>query len=308
MSRIGKLPVPVPSGVDVTIDGQRRDRQGPEGLAVAHRRRADRGRAGRRRRRSLVTRPDDERASRSLHGLTRTLIANMVTGVTAGLREEARDRRHRLPRAGEGRGPRVRARLQPPDHGRAAGRASPSRSRPDQVLGVRASTSSRSARSRPTSASCASPTRTRARASGTRASRSGARSERLGRSNGDRHQAQRQGRGASRGRPRPSSPARAQEGRRHRRASAPRRDPLRPARLRPGRGRRRRPDAGRRPPRWRPTCARSTATRPPRPAGSASSSPSGRRRPGSSRGLRPRRQPATTAAWPRSPTAPARAG
>ena len=50
----------------------------------------------------LVTRPDDERESRSLHGLTRTLIANQIIGVTAGLLQGPRDRRHRLPRAGQG--------------------------------------------------------------------------------------------------------------------------------------------------------------------------------------------------------------
>ena len=71
--------------------------------------------------------------SRSLHGLTRTLIANMVDRRDRRLREEARDRRHRLPRRGQGLGPGVRARLQPPDHGRRRRRASPSpSSRPDR--------------------------------------------------------------------------------------------------------------------------------------------------------------------------------
>ncbi|QCB92919.1 50S ribosomal protein L6 [Cellulomonas shaoxiangyii] len=83
MSRIGRIPVPVPSGVDVTIDGQLVTVQGPKGtlthtipapLAV------DRDDAGA----LVVTRPDDERQSRSLHGLTRTLLANLVTGVTEG--------------------------------------------------------------------------------------------------------------------------------------------------------------------------------------------------------------------------------
>ena len=83
MSRIGKLPVPVPSGVDVQIDGQRIVVKGPKGelshtvaepIKVA---RDDDGAL-------LVTRPDDERESRSLHGLSRTLINNMVVGVTEG--------------------------------------------------------------------------------------------------------------------------------------------------------------------------------------------------------------------------------
>ena len=83
MSRIGKLPIPVPSGVDVTIDGQHVTVKGPKGtlshtvaepITVS---RADDGVL-------QVQRPDDERESRSLHGLSRTLIANMVTGVTSG--------------------------------------------------------------------------------------------------------------------------------------------------------------------------------------------------------------------------------
>jgi large subunit ribosomal protein L6 len=83
MSRIGRLPVPVPTGVDVSIDGQAVTVKGPKGqlqhvvavpIAVA---RTDEGSVE-------VKRPNDERQSRSLHGLTRTLIANMVLGVTEG--------------------------------------------------------------------------------------------------------------------------------------------------------------------------------------------------------------------------------
>ncbi|HEY8828808.1 MAG TPA: 50S ribosomal protein L6 [Jatrophihabitantaceae bacterium] len=83
MSRIGKLPVPVPAGVDVSIDGQLVTIKGPKGtlnhtvaepITVV---RADDGTLS-------VQRPDDERVSKSLHGLSRTLIANMVTGVTDG--------------------------------------------------------------------------------------------------------------------------------------------------------------------------------------------------------------------------------
>jgi large subunit ribosomal protein L6 len=82
MSRIGKLPVPVPSGVDVAIDGRTVTVKGPKGslshevaepITVAQEDGA-----------ITVARPDDERESKSLHGLSRTLIANMVTGVTAG--------------------------------------------------------------------------------------------------------------------------------------------------------------------------------------------------------------------------------
>jgi large subunit ribosomal protein L6 len=82
MSRIGRLPIPIPSGVDVTVDGSAVTVKGPKGelqltapspiqvkLEDGH---------------VVVTRPDDERESRSLHGLTRTLIANQIIGVTQG--------------------------------------------------------------------------------------------------------------------------------------------------------------------------------------------------------------------------------
>jgi large subunit ribosomal protein L6 len=83
MSRIGRLPITVPAGVDVTLDGAQVTVKGPKGtlshtvaapITVA---REDDGTV-------KITRPDDERASRALHGLTRTLIANMVVGVTEG--------------------------------------------------------------------------------------------------------------------------------------------------------------------------------------------------------------------------------
>ncbi|QDB80242.1 50S ribosomal protein L6 [Georgenia sp. 311] len=83
MSRIGKVPVPVPAGVDVTIEGRLVTVKGPKGtlshtvpepITVV---RDDDGAI-------LVSRPNDERESRSLHGLTRTLISNLVTGVTQG--------------------------------------------------------------------------------------------------------------------------------------------------------------------------------------------------------------------------------
>jgi large subunit ribosomal protein L6 len=83
MSRIGKQPVPVPAGVDVTIDGQTVSVKGPKGaleLAIAEPITVSRDDAGA----ILVTRPNDERLSRSLHGLSRTLVANLVTGVTEG--------------------------------------------------------------------------------------------------------------------------------------------------------------------------------------------------------------------------------
>jgi large subunit ribosomal protein L6 len=82
MSRIGKLPIPVPSGVEIAIDGQNVTVNGPKGslshvlaepITIAQ----EDGTL-------TVARPDDERLSKSLHGLSRTLIANMVIGVTSG--------------------------------------------------------------------------------------------------------------------------------------------------------------------------------------------------------------------------------
>src|ERR1700759_4022426 len=83
MSRIGKQPIPVPSGVDVTIDGQNVSVKGPKGPlvgGVAEPITVSRNDDGA----IVVTRPDDERENRSLHGLSRTLVSNLVTGVTEG--------------------------------------------------------------------------------------------------------------------------------------------------------------------------------------------------------------------------------
>ena len=83
MSRIGKLPIAVPSGVDVAIDESLVTVKGPKGTlshTIAAPITIERVEDG-----TLeVRRPDDERISKSLHGLTRTLVANMVTGVTDG--------------------------------------------------------------------------------------------------------------------------------------------------------------------------------------------------------------------------------
>ncbi|WP_440710135.1 50S ribosomal protein L6 [Herbiconiux sp. YIM B11900] len=82
MSRIGRLPIDIPAGVTVTIDGQAVAVKGPKGeLALTI---ASPIAATIEENQVLVTRPDDERASRSLHGLTRTLIANQIIGVTTG--------------------------------------------------------------------------------------------------------------------------------------------------------------------------------------------------------------------------------
>jgi large subunit ribosomal protein L6 len=82
MSRIGRLPVPVPAGVDIAIEGQTVKVKGPKGElshTIAEPITIERGEDG-----LVVKRPDDARVSRSLHGLTRTLINNMVLGVTEG--------------------------------------------------------------------------------------------------------------------------------------------------------------------------------------------------------------------------------
>ncbi|MFM8267397.1 MAG: 50S ribosomal protein L6 [Ilumatobacteraceae bacterium] len=86
MSRIGNAPIAVPGGVDVTIAEGAVTVKGPKGtlsrvipgaIVVRH----DEGRL-------LVERPDDERQNRALHGLTRTLVNNMVVGVTDGFSKE----------------------------------------------------------------------------------------------------------------------------------------------------------------------------------------------------------------------------
>ena len=86
MSRIGKTPIAIPAGVDVAINGADVTVKGKKGelthtvaapISVA----IEDGQI-------LVTHPDDERVSRSLHGLTRTLIANMIVGVTEGYKKE----------------------------------------------------------------------------------------------------------------------------------------------------------------------------------------------------------------------------
>jgi len=86
MSRIGRAPIPLPEGVAVEIAGSHVTVNGPRGtlartlpepIAI----RQDEGQL-------LVERPDDERRNRALHGLARSLVANMVTGVTAGFTKE----------------------------------------------------------------------------------------------------------------------------------------------------------------------------------------------------------------------------
>jgi large subunit ribosomal protein L6 len=86
MSRIGRLPIDIPSGVDITIDGQHVAVKGPKGeLALTVKEPIE---ASKVENQVIVTRPDDERSSRSLHGLSRTLINNLIIGVTEGYKKE----------------------------------------------------------------------------------------------------------------------------------------------------------------------------------------------------------------------------
>jgi large subunit ribosomal protein L6 len=86
MSRIGKSPIPVPSGVDVSLAGQHITVRGPKGTlerdlpgAITIRQDGDE---------LVVERPNDERQNRALHGLVRSLVNNMVVGVTNGFTKE----------------------------------------------------------------------------------------------------------------------------------------------------------------------------------------------------------------------------
>ena len=86
MSRIGKLPIVIPAGVDVTIDGSTVTVKGPKGeltRTVHSNMVVEKDGAT-----ITVNRPDDNKVNRSLHGLTRTLIANMVYGVNEGFKKE----------------------------------------------------------------------------------------------------------------------------------------------------------------------------------------------------------------------------
>jgi large subunit ribosomal protein L18 len=158
MSRIGKIPVTVPAGVDVTISGQDVTVKGPKGtlaLTISEPIAIEKAEDG-----SLsVTRPDDERRSRALHGLSRTLVANIITGVTEGYTKKM-----------EIHGVGYRVALKGKDLEFALGFSHP--------VPIAASTSRRSGRSRPTSVVSVVRTRTRVRACVTRVSRSAARSER----------------------------------------------------------------------------------------------------------------------------------
>ena len=166
MSRIGKHPIPVPSGVTVTIDGNTVTVKGPKGelsrtlpadMTVAQEngddhRDAPVGRA---------------RSHKALHGLSRTLVANMVEGVTKGFTKQLEIVGRRL----QGRGAAVRAaaraRLLAPDRVQGAGGHQAHGAAADADHRSKARTRRSSARWRRRSAVSVHPSRTRARASST---------------------------------------------------------------------------------------------------------------------------------------------
>ncbi len=159
MSRIGKIPVTVPAGVDVTISGQDVTVKGPKGtlaLTISEPIAIEKAEDG-----SLsVTRPDDERRSRALHGLSRTLVANIITGVTEGYTKKMEIHgvgyrvalKARTSSSRSASATRCRSRLL---------KASPSSSSRPPGSRCPASTSRRSGRSRPTSVVSVVRTRTR---------------------------------------------------------------------------------------------------------------------------------------------------
>ncbi len=86
MSRIGRMPIAIPAGVEVKLDGNTVSVKGPKGTltrTVHQNMKVEVNGAE-----ITVTRPNDNKENRSLHGLTRTLIANMVEGVTNGFQKE----------------------------------------------------------------------------------------------------------------------------------------------------------------------------------------------------------------------------
>lgn len=86
MSRVGRKPIPIPSGVDVVISGLQVTVKGPKGTLV--RELVPEISIARDGEDLIVTRPTDERRHRALHGLTRSLVNNMVVGVSDGFRRE----------------------------------------------------------------------------------------------------------------------------------------------------------------------------------------------------------------------------
>jgi large subunit ribosomal protein L6 len=187
MSRIGKLPVPVPKGVNVTAEGTTVTVKGPKGeltktfhpdLAI----KVENGNV-------IVSRPSDEKEHKALHGLTRTLIFNMVEGVTKGYSKT-------LEIAGVG----YKAEPRPYGLQFALGFSHPIEYRAPAGIKLSAPTPTSvqvegadKVRSRRKSAACVRPSRTRGRASSTRMRSFGERPERQEPSNAKRRTEDRSG-------------------------------------------------------------------------------------------------------------------
>ena len=300
MSRIGKAPIPVPCGVDVAIADRNVTVKGPKGTlerdlpgAITVRQDGDT---------LLVERPDDERENRALHGLTRSLVNNMVVGVTDGFTKE-------LEIVGVG----YRATAQGPSKlDLALGFSHPVQvDAPDgitfevpaptrivvrgidkEMVGQVAANIRKIRKPEPYKGKGV-------RYLGEHVARKAGKTGQVG--NAMTVSAEAQAR-----RPHPASPPGPQEGPGHRRASAPGRVPLEPAHHRPGDRRRRRPHPGRglhhrgRPAAAAPPATSTAASR------SARSSPSGPRPPASPRSCSTAAASSTTAASRPSPTPPAK--
>ncbi len=224
MSRIGRAPIPLPAGVEIDIGPGRVGVKGPRGSleqAIPHEMTVslDEGVV-------TVTRPTDRGPHRSLHGLTRTLVANMVEGVTNGYEKRLEIQGVGYRAALRGILDRAPARLLAPDRRRAAGRhrVRDPRADADHRARHRQAVGRPGRRGHPPAATRRSPTR--ARASATRARSSAARLVSAHEAH-DRTTTQA-----------PASP-RARQGARQRGSPAPVRVPLQQGHLRPGHRRRR---------------------------------------------------------------------
>ena len=168
MSRIGKQPIPVPSGVEVTIEPELVRVKGPKGQLeqrISRDMKVEQEDGT-----IVVTRPTDRGEHRALHGLTRSLIVNMVHGVTEGYEKRLQIQGVGYRAALKGSDIELSVGYSHPVHDRGARGHRVRGAAAHADRGARASTSRPSARSRRASARCARPSPTRARASATRAS------------------------------------------------------------------------------------------------------------------------------------------
>ena len=166
MSRIGRKPINIPAGVEVKVDGSVRNGQGPEGHADPDVP-AQAWTVAVEGAEIVVTRPNDDKENRALHGLTRTLIHNMVVGVTEGFKKELEVNGVGYRVAEAGHKPGYEPRFLASGHRSGNRRDQDRRSRLRTRSSSTASTSRRSASSPRKSARSDRRSRTRARASST---------------------------------------------------------------------------------------------------------------------------------------------